>query len=147
MIYDHLVALGYKPIFLVFSTSGEESQNDALFIRRVMIGRTYNITKNITQTLDVFPFLYAVVGMRLHSGILACVHEIPFLPISYGLKTNELIKSLEIEHLAIQAEYLSLDFFMTKWNLLISNYQREHLRMGEKHKLFSKNLIDSLEKI
>jgi polysaccharide pyruvyl transferase WcaK-like protein len=48
-----------------------------------MSGRKYNITKNITQTLDVYPFLYAIVGMRLHAGILACVHHIPYIPISY----------------------------------------------------------------
>lgn len=83
LIYDRLVELGYTPIFLMFSTAGTENQNDALFIQKVMVGKTYNRTQTIEQTLSVYPSLYAVVGMRLHAGILACVHEIPYLPISY----------------------------------------------------------------
>ncbi|MBX9808956.1 polysaccharide pyruvyl transferase family protein, partial [Candidatus Gracilibacteria bacterium] len=147
LIYDELVSLGYKPIFLVFSTEGEESQNDVLFIRRVMAGRKYNITKNITQTLDVYPFLYAIVGMRLHAGILACVHHIPYIPISYGPKTDEIIKLLDIQHLAIQSTELNKDFFMNKWNALIENYDQEHLKMSEKHAFLSETLKKSLENL
>lgn len=108
-MYDHLVAMGYKPIFLVFSTSGDESQNDTAYIRKIMLGRTYNTTKNITQTLDMIPFLYAMIGMRLHAGILACVHEIPYLPISYGPKTDDLISTLGIEHLALIAKSITIE--------------------------------------
>ena len=112
-----------------------------------MAGRKYNITKNITQTLDVLPFLYAIAGMRLHAGILSCVHHIPYIPISYGLKTDELIKQLDLQHLMIQSTELSLDFFETKWNLLLENYDKEHENMKLKHELFRENLIKNLENI
>ncbi len=147
LIYDSLERQGYKPIFLVFSTAWEESQNDMLFIRRVMAGKRYNITKNIMQTLDVYPFLYAIVGMRLHAGILACVHHIPYLPISYGSKTDKLIEMLDLQHLAIQSTELNLDFFENKWNVLVKNYDTEHLRMIEKHAFVHKSLVETLENI
>jgi Polysaccharide pyruvyl transferase len=90
-LYDMLVTDGYKPVFLVFSTEGETAQNDIRYISSIMGDRPYNTTKNIKQTLDLYPFLHMVIGMRLHAGILACVHEIPYLPISYGPKTDELV--------------------------------------------------------
>lgn len=145
LMYDYLVKQWYKPIFLVFSTAGEESQNDVLFIRRVMSWRKFNITKNITQTLDVIPFLHAMIGMRLHAGILACVHHIPYLPISYGSKTDQLIRNLDLENLVIQSTELNMDFFERKWTSLISNYDAEKIKMAEKHEFHKKNLLDSLE--
>ncbi len=147
LIYDYILGLGYKPIFLVFSTAGEEHQNDLLFLSRVMAWRKYNVTKNITQTLDIYPFLYAIIGMRLHAGILACVHHIPYIPISYWPKTDDLINKLEIENLMIQSTELNLDFFEKKWKILTENYSQIEQKMKEKHEFFHKNLIDTLESV
>jgi polysaccharide pyruvyl transferase WcaK-like protein len=60
-----------------------------------MAGRTYNVTKTIQQTLDIYPHLYASVAMRYHAGVLSCVHESPCIHISYGAKSDELIGILE----------------------------------------------------
>ncbi len=146
-IYDHLVALGYKPIFLVFSTSGDEEQNDITYIRKVMLWRTYNVTKNITQTLDMIPFLYAMIGMRLHAGILACVHEIPYLPISYGPKTNDLISTLGIEHLALIAKSMTIEWFDSNWESLVTNYVSEQANMRDKHISIREQLLKNLRNI
>lgn len=146
-IYDSLVENGYKPIFLVFSTDGVEAQNDALFIQNLMLGKSYNITKSIVQTLDVYPFLYAVIGMRLHAGILACVHEIPYLPISYWPKTDELINLLDIEHLALSASRLTLELFQSRWTNLLWNYEIEKIRMKEKHTEIRDGLYQKLETV
>lgn len=147
VIYDYLVAEGYVPIFLVHSTAWEEAQNDAMFIRRVMVGKTYNITKTIQQTLDVYPFLYAVVGMRFHSWVLACVHEIPFISISYGPKSLELAQELEIPHLVISPDDLNFDIFQNIWHTLIDNYEREKRNMVSKHASIRADLIYHLETI
>ncbi len=147
LIYDFLVESGYKPIFIVMSTEGEESQNDILFITRVMAWRKYNMTKNITQTLELFPFLYAVIGMRLHSGILSCVHHVPFIPISYGPKTDELVRTLNVEHLSIQSTELNLEIFQKKWSQFIANYPNELSNITEKHNFIRTNLIQSLDSI
>ena len=146
-MYDHLVAMGYKPIFLVFSTSGDESQNDTAYIRKIMLGRTYNTTKNITQTLDMIPFLYAMIGMRLHAGILACVHEIPYIPISYGPKTDDLISTLGIEHLALIAKSITIEWFDSNWQSLETNYVDEKTNMRNKHISIREQLIKNLRNI
>jgi polysaccharide pyruvyl transferase WcaK-like protein len=86
-----------------------------------------------------------MIGMRLHAGILACVHHIPYLPISYGSKTDQLIKNLDLENLVIQSTELNMDFFERKWTSLISNYDAEKIKMAEKHEFHKKNLLDSLE--
>ena len=139
--------MGYKPIFLLFSTSGEEEQNDSLFIRKIMLGKTYNTTKNITQTLDMYPFLHAVVGMRLHAGILSAVHDIPYIPISYGPKTDDLIQMLGIEHLAIKAQDFSIEEFQNKWQTLIGNYDHEKENITQKHLSIRASLLKNLKNI
>jgi polysaccharide pyruvyl transferase WcaK-like protein len=73
-IYDYLLEKGYDPVFIPHTTSGPEAQNDVFYIKRLMAGRTYNTTNTIEQTLKIYPTLHAVVGMRLHSAILSCVH-------------------------------------------------------------------------
>lgn len=147
LMYDRLIELGYNPIFLVFSTEGEESQNDTLFIRKVMVGKTYNVTKSISQTLDVFPKLHSVIGMRLHAGILACTHDIPFLPISYGPKTNDLMSLLEVQHLGIQAKEFSMGMFEANWNALVTNYEQEKMHMKIRHNHIAETLKTNLKNI
>jgi polysaccharide pyruvyl transferase WcaK-like protein len=78
--------------------------------------------------------------MRLHAGILACVHHIPYIPISYGPKTDNLIKVMEIEELMIQSTELNMDYFEKKWNFLTENYVQLQTKMKEKHEFFHKNL-------
>jgi polysaccharide pyruvyl transferase WcaK-like protein len=112
-----------------------------------MVGRTYNITKTIRQTLDVYPFLYAVIGMRFHSGVLACVHEVPFISISYGPKSMELVDELEIPHLMISPNELNVEIFRNIWHTLMENYDREKLNMISKHAFIRKDLIRHLETI
>lgn len=146
-MYDYLVKQWFKPIFLVLSTEWEEAQNDTLFIQRMMVWKTFNMTRDIRQTLDVYPFLHSIIGMRLHSGILACVHNIPFLPISYGMKTDELIKLLWLEHLGIQSTELTLELFISKWEVLVKNYELEKLAITQKHEYYSQNLQDCLKNL
>lgn len=144
-IYDFLITSGYEPVFLVFSTSGEIDQNDSLYIKKIMAGKTYNVTKTIQQTLDVFPWLYAVVGMRFHAGVLSCIHNIPYIPISYGSKTDELVKALEIETLSISPNEISLELFQNMWHTLTENYESEKQKITGKHQEFHNSLKKHLE--
>lgn len=144
-IYDFLISEGFDPVFLIHTSSGDIDQNDALYIKDVMTGRTYNTTHTIDQTLKIYPTLYAVVGMRFHSGILACVHEIPFIPISYGHKTAELVKDLELEHMMIRSMELRIAFFQTIWHNLIEHYDREVEHMRERKTIMRNDLIKLLE--
>lgn len=146
-MYERLIELGYNPIFLAFSTDGEDAQNDTFFIRKAMMGKTYNVTKSIAQTLEIYPRLHSVIGMRLHSGILACVHDIPFLPISYGPKTNDLMALLEVQHLGIQARELTIDMFDANWKALTTNYEQEKLHMKIRHNHIAETLKTNLKNI
>ena len=110
-----------------------------------MSGKTYNTTKTIKQTLDIFPNLYAVIGMRLHAGILSCVHNIPYIPISYGSKTDELVSSLEIEQLSLKPSDMTFELFEKIWHNFIRNYDKEKENMASKHQIFKKELIKHLE--
>lgn len=110
-----------------------------------MAGRTYNVTKTIDQTLNVFPFLYASIAMRYHAGILSCVHETPCIHISYGPKTAELINLLDAEHLNISPYELSLPLFQTMWQNLIHRYDDECIRLRERNAYIKNELNHSLE--
>jgi polysaccharide pyruvyl transferase WcaK-like protein len=144
-IYDFLVSEWFEPVFLVFSTDGDIDQNDSLYIKKVMAGRTYNVTKTIQQTLDVFPFLYASIAMRFHAGVLSCVHESPCIHISYGPKNEELVNLLDASHLNIQPNELSLAIFQNMWHNLVTRYDDEVLRLKERNSYIKKTLKHSLE--
>lgn len=144
-IYDYLVAEGYEPVFLVFTTEGDIEQNDSLYIKKLMSGRTYNVTKTIDQTLNVFPFLYASIAMRFHAGILSCVHESPCIHVSYGPKTDELVNLLEAEHLTIKPNELSLAIFQKMWQNMTTRYDDESARLKQKNTYIKKELRHSLE--
>lgn len=144
-IYDFLLARGYDPVFLIHTAAGNESQNDALFIKRVMTGKTYNVTGTIEQSLKVYPTLYAMIGMRFHSGILSCVHNIPFMMISYGPKTDELIKLLEFDEFVIRPEALTMERFAGLWEHLEQHYEERKAHMLEKHMKIRQDLVSMLE--
>lgn len=89
----------YDIIFISHSVHEEDFQaNDYLFIKD--LAKTYNIqiTKTLKETLEIYPKLKFVIGMRLHSLILSTIHNIPFLAISYGVKTDELLKNLNYNY-------------------------------------------------
>ena len=144
-IYAYLERNGYDPVFIVHTVSGDEAQNDSMFIKRIMTGKTYNITGTIEQTLKVYPTLHSVIGMRFHSGVFACIHDIPFLMISYGPKTDELIKLLEFEEFVIRPEALNMERFVQLWNHLESNYESRKQHMIKKHEQIRKDLVEKLE--
>lgn len=144
-IYTYLQEKWYDPVFLVHTTSGEEAQNDTLFIKRIMAGQTYNVTGNIEQTLKVYPTLFAVIGMRFHAGVLACVHDIPFIMISYWPKTDELVRMLESDDFVIKPESLSLEHFSHMWETVESQYDKKIQEMSRKHQKIRNELITKLE--
>jgi polysaccharide pyruvyl transferase WcaK-like protein len=85
--------------------------------------------------------------MRLHAGILACVHEIPYIPVSYGPKTEELINMFSIEHLAMNVADINLELFISRWNMFIRDYDIEKRKMSEVHIILRDALIEKLKNI
>lgn len=143
-IYDYLIEKWYDPVFLVHTTEWYESQNDALYINRIMTGRTYNTTNTIEQTLKIYPTLYAVVGMRLHAWILSCVHGLPLIMISYGPKTEEFVNLIGNKGYTINPENLKKDTFQKLFEDLEKNYAFLQANMIERYKTIRADLITKL---
>ncbi|MEI6711987.1 MAG: polysaccharide pyruvyl transferase family protein [bacterium] len=57
------------------------------------------ITQTIEQTLAIYTLCDVIVGMRLHSIILASVMKIPLLAISYSTKTEAVLTEMNKEFL------------------------------------------------
>lgn len=143
-IYDYLMEKWYDPVFLVHTTEWYEAQNDSLYIKRIMTWRTYNTTNTIDQTLKLYPTLYAVVAMRLHAGILSCVHGLPFIMISYGPKTEEFIGLVGNKWYTISPEQVTLAEFQKIWEDLEQHYGFLHENMLERYKTIRAELITKL---
>lgn len=89
----------YDIVFLSHSIHQEDIlANDYIFTRSFALKYNIKITKTIEETLEYYPKLKFVVGMRFHSLILSVVHNIPFLALSYGNKTEELLKELDYSY-------------------------------------------------
>jgi polysaccharide pyruvyl transferase WcaK-like protein len=143
-IYEYLLAWGYDPIFLVHTTTGHEAQNDLDYVRRIMQGKKYNTTTTIEQSLKLYPTLHAVVGMRLHSGILAIAHGLPLIMISYGPKTDEFINLIDNKSYSMQSYELSLESFTKMWEDLESHYAFLKANAIERHTTIRADLIKKL---
>lgn len=143
-IHDYLAEKWYDPIFLVHTTEWYESQNDLLFTRRVMQGKKYNITNSIEQTLKLYPTLYAVVGMRLHSGILAVTHGLPLIMVSYGPKTDEFVNLVDMKWYSLPPHELSLESFVKLWEDLEKHYEFMKSTAIERRETIRADLIKKL---
>jgi polysaccharide pyruvyl transferase WcaK-like protein len=144
-IYDFFLEKWYDPVFLIHSTEWEEAQNDLTYVRRVMQGKKYNTTNTIEQTLKLYPTLYAVVGMRLHSGILAIAHGLPLIMISYGPKTDEFSNLIDNKWYTLPPHDLTLDGFVKLWEDLERNYTSRQANAMERHKTIRSELVRKLK--
>ncbi len=144
-IYEYFIKQGYDPVFLIHTTSGNEEQNDITFIKRVMRWKTYNTTGTIQNTLKVYSTLYAVIGMRFHAAVLACVHEIPLFLLSYWPKTETLIMTLEMEEFILRPNQINMERITKMWERLEKNYDRRKKLMQDKHEFIRDELIKKLE--
>lgn len=100
-----------------------------------MKGKAYHTTETIEGTLKVYPTLYAIIGMRFHSLVLASVHMIPFLSISYGPKTKELLNILEVpDEFRLSPEHCYLPVLKIRLQKLIDQYDTEKSRIEKRQK-------------
>lgn len=109
-----------------------------------MQGKKFNTTTTIEQTLKLYPTLYAVVGMRLHSGILAVAHGIPLIMISYGPKTDEFSNLIDNKGYTIPPHEVSLDAFKKLWEDLENHYESRKANSIERHNTIRADLIKKL---
>lgn len=89
---------GYQLVFLSQSIHPENIEANDEYFASQFAKRPEIVTKTLPQTLTAYESLDFVIGMRLHSLILATAHHIPFLALSYETKTKELMKDLDYEY-------------------------------------------------
>jgi polysaccharide pyruvyl transferase WcaK-like protein len=109
-----------------------------------MQGKKYNITNSIEQTLKLYPTLYAVLGMRLHSGILAVTHGIPLIMVSYGPKTDEFVNLIDNKSYSLPPHELSLESFQKLWQELEKHYSFMKSTVEERRDTIRAELIKKL---
>jgi colanic acid/amylovoran biosynthesis protein len=90
-------------------------ENDAFITRKIMKMlnksgiETLDIKKirNVEEALKVYSNIDLLVGMRMHSNILAAVQGTPFIAVSYEHKTEGIAKQLVMEKYCIRCSSLT----------------------------------------
>lgn len=72
----------------------DEQSHDGYYLQDFLFPGI-STTQTIEQTLEGYKKCHIILSMRLHSMILAVDHHIPFIGISYGQKTGELLRDLD----------------------------------------------------
>lgn len=90
-----LLSAWYEILLLPHSLHpGSPWSHDGYYLQNFLLPGVM-IAQTIEQTLEGYKKCHIVISMRLHSMILATDHHIPFIGISYGQKTGELLKELD----------------------------------------------------
>ena len=98
-------------------------------------------TQSIEQTLEAYKKCHIIISMRLHSMILAIDHHIPFIGISYGQKTAELLSESHWEYaydIKVQSDTLlnSIQKIESEYALLEKKLETLH---SEFQKIYAHN--------
>lgn len=131
----------YDIVFLSHSIHQEDIlADDYIFTRSFALKYNLKITKSIEETLEYYPKLKFVVGMRFHSLILSVVHNIPFLALSYGNKTEELLKDLNYSY-QINPRTFEFENFIKIFEALESNENEAKFDLKAKYDTIKEILI------
>lgn len=134
----------YEIILLSHSFHPHDSHNDAALFDMIHSSPNISSTCSLMQTLDAYETLDAVVGMRFHSIVLSALHAIPIIPVSYGPKTHNLSKELELDTLMMTIDDWSRDDFYQKWNHMKAHYNMISQHIYEKSSLIQEKLLQQL---
>lgn len=101
--------------------------------------------ENIGEIEELMKTSTAVIGMRLHSIILAAVTETPFLAISYSLKVTEVVRQLGMGNYFCEYRELDLQALKKKFELMFTYRRQIESELGEKRREFLKKCEDYTE--
>lgn len=152
-IITFLMAHEYEPVLLSHSFHEDNRvANDALFLAPLQTKYSLHATKNIQETLETYKELEFVIGMRLHSLILAFVHAIPFFALSYGKKTDEFIRGINYEY-SLAARVFDIEIFKKRFLELEAEKNEQKFALSTKNdtikreiQLITNTFFDGLEK-
>lgn len=90
-----IIARGYEVLLLPHSLHPlDETSHDGYYLQNFLLPGV-RTTQSIEQTLKAYKTCRIIISMRLHSMILAIDHHIPFIGISYGQKTSQLLREID----------------------------------------------------
>lgn len=85
---------GYEILLLPHSLHPtDENSHDGYYLQNFLFPGV-KTSQSIEQTLEYYKQCHIVLAMRFHSMILASIHSIPFVGISYGKKTSSLLSEM-----------------------------------------------------
>ncbi len=146
-IVRYLQAHGFEVIFLSHSFHPTHILCNDYEIFRSDADRFHiAITKNMQETLDLYPTLDFVISMRLHANILSVVHGIPFYALSYGNKTRSLLQELELSFIQ-DAKYFLFSTFRTQFWELIEAREDAEFAITAKSDILRTEISTSLESL
>jgi len=93
-IIRELLKNNYHIILLPHSLHpDDEKAHDGYYLQKFLLPGV-TITQTIEQTLAAYDMCDCIIGMRLHSIILATVKNIPLIAISYSAKTRAILREM-----------------------------------------------------
>lgn len=141
----YLQAHGFEVIFLSHSFHPTNILNNDQEVFQSSSERFHvAITKSMRETLDLYPTLDFVIGMRLHANILSVVHGIPFYSISYGNKTRAMLQELELSFIQDAKSFLFTTFRTQFWQLIEAEQDAE-FAISAKYDTIRTEITNSLE--
>jgi polysaccharide pyruvyl transferase WcaK-like protein len=98
------------------------------------------------DTLDAYPYLSAVITMRLHANILSFAHEIPFFALSYSTKTDAILHDINHEDMLACATFHA-DVFQKKFSAFREALPERKLALQEKNTIMKAYLHTQLTQL
>ena len=137
----------YRIVLLSQSLHADDANaNDLLFVEPFLKHSTISATRSIQETLSMYAHLDFVIGMRLHSLILAVDHTIPFLALSYETKTRELLKDLEYDYF-LDCSTFEITAFENQFNSLENEAQKVKFALQQKNDTIKADLQKQIDQL
>lgn len=128
-----------KTFFVPFQSNQDDDSKEMLAIAARLEHReaakvlAYN--EDLTDVVQLMKKSTAVIGMRLHSLILAAITETPFLGLSYSLKVTEAVRQLGMGNYFCEYRDLDLQTLKKKFELLYTYRSNVVKELAEKRRM------------
>lgn len=132
----------YEIVFLSHSIHQDDIlANDYAFVSD--IAKTYwiRVTKTMEETLEIYKNLDFIIWMRFHSMILSIIYNIPFIALSYWIKTQELLKTFNHEDFSFDPKNFNFEHFIHKFEQLEKSSETVKFAIKEKYDTIKPILI------
>lgn len=96
---------------------------------------------NAQETLNIIRKMDLVIGMRLHSLIMACIVETPMIGLVYDIKVRNFLKLVNQEKFAIDVNFCEYNELIHKFKIILDNKSLINYKLkSNKHILKNKAL-------